>query len=265
MYIYINIYIFIYIYTYKYICMYTPYIYYIRIYVYVCIFMYTFLYIYMYTFIHTYIYMYVNMYANVYIYIYIYMYTHMCTCLHVCIHPCPPLNSTMYFSSSRLMVCIASPTPMTNVEALKPLASARPFSFFKSLPPRIFQARRGRQISLTVVAQGLRHRVALVLCPCRRRQQEQMGWREECNARWVCFPPKTGKVTILEIHVYREREKFIIRQPPIRETDDYDSEYSWISDELPSSSRRWRRGDGRGESGERRGVQARSSLTSTSL
>jgi len=26
------------------------------------------------------------------------------------------------------------------------------------------------------------------------------------------------------------REKFIIRQPPIREKDDYDSENSWISD-----------------------------------
>jgi len=36
----------------------------------------------------------------------------------------------------------------------------------------------------------------------------------------------------------REREKFIIRQPPIGEKDDYDSENSWISDGLPSSSRR---------------------------
>jgi len=46
-----------------------------------------------------------------------------------------------------------------------------------------------------------------------------------------------------------EIEKFIIRQPPIGEKDDYDSENSWISDGLPSSSRR-RRGGGRWEVGE---------------
>ena len=44
-----------------------------------------------------------------------------------------------------------------------------------------------------------------------------------------------------------EREKFMIRQPPIGEKDDYDSENSWISDGLPSSSRRKRRGDGKGK------------------
>jgi len=43
----------------------------------------------------------------------------------------------------------------------------------------------------------------------------------------------------------REIEKFIIRQPPKGEKDDYDSENSWISDGLPSSSRRRRRGHGR--------------------
>jgi len=48
----------------------------------------------------------------------------------------------------------------------------------------------------------------------------------------------------------REREKFIIRQPPIGERDDYDSENSWISDGLPSSSRRSTRGEGRGEARE---------------
>jgi len=48
----------------------------------------------------------------------------------------------------------------------------------------------------------------------------------------------------------KEREKFIIRQPPIGEKDDYDGENSWISDGLPSSSRRRRRGDGRGKGGE---------------
>jgi len=35
---------------------------------------------------------------------------------------------------------------------------------------------------------------------------------------------------------YKEIEKFIIRQPPKGEKDDYDSEYSWISDGLPSSN-----------------------------
>jgi len=49
----------------------------------------------------------------------------------------------------------------------------------------------------------------------------------------------------------KEREKFIIRQPPVGEKDDYDSGNSWISDGLPSgSSRRRKRGDGRGEGGE---------------
>jgi len=43
-----------------------------------------------------------------------------------------------------------------------------------------------------------------------------------------------------------EREKFIIRQPPIGGKDDYDSENSWISNGLPSSSRK-RRGGGGGE------------------
>jgi len=47
-----------------------------------------------------------------------------------------------------------------------------------------------------------------------------------------------------------EIEKLIIKQPPIGEKDDYDSKNSWISDGLPSSSRRRRRGDGRWEVGE---------------
>jgi len=58
-------------------------------------------------------------------------------------------------------------------------------------------------------------------------------------------------------HSPREREKFIIRQPPIGGKDDYDSENSWISDGLPSSSRRRRRGDGRGEGGECREVKCK--------
>jgi len=49
----------------------------------------------------------------------------------------------------------------------------------------------------------------------------------------------------------RERNDYHrIRQPPTAGKDDYDSENSWISDGLPSSSRRRRRGDGRGEGGE---------------
>jgi len=48
----------------------------------------------------------------------------------------------------------------------------------------------------------------------------------------------------------QETEKFITRQPPMGEKDDYDNKNSWISDRLPSSSRRWKRGKGRGEGGE---------------
>jgi len=44
-------------------------------------------------------------------------------------------------------------------------------------------------------------------------------------------------------------EKCITRQPPIREKDDYDSENAWISEGLPSSSRRRSRGEGRREGG----------------
>ena len=55
---------------------------------------------------------------------------------------------------------------------------------------------------------------------------------------------------VVNTALYREIEKFIIRQPPIGEKDDYDSENSWISDGLPSSSRRKRRGVERWEVGE---------------
>ena len=41
----------------------------------------------------------------------------------------------------------------------------------------------------------------------------------------VCMYKHTGKI-----------EKLIIRQPPIGEKDDYDSENSWISDGLPIST-----------------------------
>ena len=61
----------------------------------------------------------------------------------------------------------------------------------------------------------------------------------------------------------REREKIITRQPPIGEKDDYDSENSRISDGLPSRIRRRRRGEGWGESEERRAVLSKSTLEST--
>ena len=51
----------------------------------------------------------------------------------------------------------------------------------------------------------------------------------------------------------RERENFITRQPPIGEKDcDSDGENSWISEGLPSSSRRRSRGEGRKEGGRER-------------
>ena len=65
----------------------------------------------------------------------------------------------------------------------------------------------------------------------------------ECVRR-SCFPWHA------DISAQREIEKFIIRQPPKGEKDDYDSENSWISDGLPTSSRRRRRGGGRWEVGE---------------
>jgi len=68
-------------------------------------------------------------------------------------------------------------------------------------------------------------------------------WREKRSASET----RVWRKFVLSI---REIEKFIIRQPPIGEKDDYDSENSWISDGLPSSSRRRRRGDGRWEMGE---------------
>jgi len=54
-----------------------------------------------------------------------------------------------------------------------------------------------------------------------------------------------GSCVFVEAHAFlvREIEKFIMRQPPKGEKDDSDSENSWISDGLPSSSRRRRRGD----------------------
>ena len=47
----------------------------------------------------------------------------------------------------------------------------------------------------------------------------------------------------------REIEQFITRQPPVGEKDDFDKEISQISEGLPSSSRRRRRGEKRGERG----------------
>jgi len=63
-------------------------------------------------------------------------------------------------------------------------------------------------------------------------------------------PPLCQAMNHVKIFMGREIENFIIRQPPTGEKDDYDSENSWISNGLPSSSRRRRRGDGRWEVGE---------------
>jgi len=46
-----------------------------------------------------------------------------------------------------------------------------------------------------------------------------------------------------------QRGKFITSHPPKEEKDDYDSENSWISGRLPNSSRKRRRGEGRGQGG----------------
>ena len=46
--------------------------------------------------------------------------------------------------------------------------------------------------------------------------------------RYPKSPTKVGHLNVIE--------KFIIRQPPIGEKDDHDSENSWISDGLPSIS-----------------------------
>ena len=64
---------------------------------------------------------------------------------------------------------------------------------------------------------------------------------------------------------FRGIEKFIIRQPPMGEKDDYDSENSWISGGLPNQAEEGGEevGGERWESGERSEVQARSTLTST--
>jgi len=76
-----------------------------------------------------------------------------------------------------------------------------------------------------------------------------LGWGSD----WVYH--KLGNAPVLQSGtgswVLRDIEKFIIRQPSIEEKDDDDSENSWISDGLPSSSsRRRRKGDGRWEVGE---------------
>jgi len=70
------------------------------------------------------------------------------------------------------------------------------------------------------------------------------------DPEWRYTAPDLAGVGFFRPLVEREIEKFIIRQPPIGEKDDYDSENSWMSDGLPSSSRRRRKGDRRWEVGE---------------
>jgi len=66
-------------------------------------------------------------------------------------------------------------------------------------------------------------------------------WQEEefeqiCSREsWTEKAAENEKTISVKEHE-REIEKFIIRQPPMGEKDDYDSENSWISDGLPSSS-----------------------------
>jgi len=91
-----------------------------------------------------------------------------------------------------------------------------------------------------------------------KEKMEKTGPGERVGKKRKGGAPQGSRVTN-EQRVYkkpveadpkREIEKFIMRKPPIGEKDDYDSENSWISDGLPSSSRRRRRGDGRWEGGE---------------
>jgi len=65
--------------------------------------------------------------------------------------------------------------------------------------------------------------------------------------------------------VDRERIEIVTRQPLTRGNDDYDSENSWSSGEVPSSRRRRKRGGGGegGESGEKVGGRSKSTVEST--
>jgi len=60
--------------------------------------------------------------------------------------------------------------------------------------------------------------------------------RRRGGGRWEVVKTTTngGKMIMIK----GEIEKFIIRQPPMGEKDDYDSENSWISDVLPSHSKK---------------------------
>jgi len=60
-----------------------------------------------------------------------------------------------------------------------------------------------------------------------------------CETNCLCEAIRISENIIGEFDL-KEIEKFIIRQPPKGEKDDYDSENSWISDGLPSSSRQRR-------------------------
>ena len=60
---------------------------------------------------------------------------------------------------------------------------------------------------------------------------EERGRRGRRVRKRLPADPKVVRVVQNE----REIEKFIIRQPPTGEKDDYDGENSWISDGLPSS------------------------------
>jgi len=73
--------------------------------------------------------------------------------------------------------------------------------------------------------------------------------RVKANKKFLELYQAKNAAAVSQVLTDREIEKFIIRQPPTGEKDDYDSENSWISDGLPSSSRRRGRGGGRWEVG----------------
>jgi len=76
---------------------------------------------------------------------------------------------------------------------------------------------------------------------------------------------KNPRTNVKKPNAKREIEKFIIRQPPMGEKDDYDSENSWISDGTPTSEEEEGEevGGGRWESGERSEVQEHRKIVCT--
>jgi len=85
------------------------------------------------------------------------------------------------------------------------------------------------------------HMAKVALCNLTKVKKKRTKWRKKCGQGW-----EEGRRNRKE---ERETEKFITRQPPIGEKDDHDSENSWISGGLLSSSRKKSKGEGKGEGG----------------